>query len=77
MKIADWVLYEATHQNEKVKRVGMVRWCNPHVVDATWHWSNEIGRFGNFNSSTVVRAYCTPISKEVADVIIFSNKEKE
>ena len=77
LNVGDWVLYEATHQNTKEQRVGMVRWVNPHVVDATWHWVRTPSNATVFASSTVVRCYCTPITKEVADVIIKSNLTKE
>lgn len=76
MNVGDWVLYEATHQNEKEQRMGMVRAVNTKVVDVTWYWIKPPSNQVVFASSVVVRSYCTPITKEVADVIIKSN-EKE
>lgn len=77
MNVGDWVMYEATHQGIKEQRVGMVRWVNPYVVDATWHWFREPTNIALYASSKVLRKYCTPLTKEVVDVIIFSNNEKE
>lgn len=71
-------MYEATHQGHKERRLGKVRWCNQAVVDATWYWVDEHADPHLPNTSTVVvRKYCTPLTKEVADVIIKSNTTKE
>jgi hypothetical protein len=77
MNVGDWVLYEATHQNTKEQRMGKVRGVNTDVIDVTWYWIKPPSNQVVFASSVVLRAYCTPITKEVADVIIFSNNDKE
>ena len=76
MNTGDWVMYEATHRGTKERRIGMVRWLEPHWVDITWHWLSEYVYSAKlFNSSTVMRKYCTPITKEVADIMIRSSDD--
>jgi hypothetical protein len=78
MKTGDWVMYEATHQNTKERRLGQVRWLEPHWVDITWHWLSEYANTAVlFNSSTVMRKYCTPLTEEVAQIFLTANKTKE
>lgn len=78
MNIGDWVMYEATHQGHKERRLGKVRWCNPKVVDATWYWVGseyQDPHDGVFHSSTVIREYCTVLTNEVAQIFLTANKE--
>jgi hypothetical protein len=70
-------MYEATHQGDKERRLGRVRWLEPHWVDVTWYWLSEYaGSAVLFNSSSVMRKYCTPITNEVAQIFLTANKEK-
>lgn len=77
MNIGSWVLYEATHMGSKKTIVGQVRWVEPNWVDTTVFWTNNSYDHLLYNTATLMRSYCTPITKEVADVIIKSNQEKE
>jgi hypothetical protein len=79
MKIGDWVLYEATHQGSKEKRLGKVRWVEPTWLDVTWHWTDSVlddPHSEIFFSTTVVRKYCTVLTDEVAQIFLTANKEK-
>lgn len=77
MNVGDWVMYEATHQRNKERRVGKLRWVRQTWVDVTWYWVQEPSNTAVFASSTVALKYCTPLTKEVADLIIYSHNEKE
>lgn len=78
MKVGSWVLYEATHQRSKKIIIGKVRRVEHEVVNG---WLNVLVYWANFpydhpvySTTNLMRKYCTPITKEVADVIIKSNK---
>lgn len=75
MNTGDWVMYEATHQGHKERRLGKVRWCNQAIVDVTWYWVCEDSDPHLPNkSSNVVRKYCTPLTEEVAQIFLTANK---
>jgi hypothetical protein len=80
MNTGDWVMYEATHQGHKERRLGKVRWCNQAIVDVTWYWVDSEYQDPHpkaFYSTSVVRKYCTQLTEEVAQVFLTANTTKE
>lgn len=79
MRVGDWVMYEATHQNIPEKRLGKARHVEPDWVEVTWYWvCEDSDPYTVNNSSTVVRKYCTVLTDEVAQIFLTANTtEKE
>jgi hypothetical protein len=80
LNVGDWVLYEATHMNAKKKVIGQVRHVEHEIVSG-WlnvavYWTDTPFDHPLYSTANLMKKYCTPITKEVADVIIKSN-EKE
>lgn len=75
MNIGDWVMYEATHQGNKERRLGKARFVDPEWVDVTWYWMEDT-LVGINSATTVMRKYCTPLTNEVAQIFLTANKEK-
>lgn len=77
MNVGDWVLYEAVHYGAKKRVLGKVRHVAEKWLDITCYWTDRIHDNPLYTSANLMRKYCTPITKEVADLIIYSHNEKE